>query len=105
MSLAGEADWTVELDADAVPLALALPQDAIFVAGYRAPELVSQPWLGAYELDGRLRWSVTLDRIGIAQALAVGPSGDAYLAGVLDAPPPEPGENNVDIWIARVGGG
>ena len=46
-----------------------------------------------------------LDRIGIVQALAVGPSGDAYLAGVLDAPPPEPGEDNVDIWIARVGGG
>ena len=47
-------------------------------------------------------WEHVLDREGEANAVQVGPTGDAFVIGTVMSPPPAPTiSDNRDIWIAR----
>jgi outer membrane protein assembly factor BamB len=106
LELDGTLVWELALDTDEHPYDLDVAADgAIYVAGYDGENnLVGRPWVAVLEPDGSRRWSTTLERTGIARTTAIGPFGDLFAAGHVEAAPAAPGEDNDDIWIARFAG-
>jgi hypothetical protein len=106
LRLDGTRIWDIALDPDEHPYDLDVADDgAIYVSGYDGADTgVGHPWVAVLEGDGTRRWSTTVAREGIADAVAVGPQGDLFTAGHVDVTPAVPGGRNQDIWIARFGG-
>ncbi len=63
---------------------------------------VGKPWVTRFDRDLVPVWEHVLDREGEANAVQVGPTGDAFVIGTVMSPPPAPTiSDNRDIWIAR----
>lgn len=73
----------------------------IYVAGSDLSNDEPQPWVAVFEPDGSLRWSTVVDRSGRARYVAIGPLGDLFAAGYVEAQPAAPDERNHDLWFAR----
>lgn len=105
ISLDGAPIWSLALGPDEHLSDIDVAADgAIYVGGFdRSNNLAGRPWVAVLEPDGSRRWSTIVAHTGIVFAIAVGPRGDLFAAGRVDATPAAPGEHNDDIWIARFG--
>ncbi len=105
IDLDGEVLQELALEEAEQPFALALDgSEGIYVAGrLKIEEWVYQPWILRLTRDFAREWQTTEPREGELSGVTVGPRGDAFVVGYVEAPPT--GEmldvGNADVWIAR----
>jgi hypothetical protein len=84
-------------------LAPGLDGDIYMVGGRYVGAGMQLPWVARLDRELARVWHYEHDRPGHASAVVVGPSGDAFVTGSVEAPPLGEASNfsNNDIWIAR----
>jgi len=105
VSLTGDLLRELTLSDDESLRAIAVADDAVYIAGGDILGLSKYtPWVRRLDRDFTRVWAYLEDRRGSIEGLALGPTGDVFLAGSLVAPPPAGATdfNNYDVWIARI---
>ncbi len=105
LDLGGDVLRELALAEEELPTSFAVDEDGgIYAAGaWRVGAWDSQPWVLRMTRDFAREWGVIEERAGILRDVAVGPMGDAFVVGVVEAPPIEGRleDENTDVWIAR----
>lgn len=106
LSLDGMILREATLDAAEISKDIAVGHEGeIFVAGRRElDDRVQVPWLARFDPDLVRVWDHVGERSGSADAVAVSAGGDAFIVGMVEAPPAGglvTGFANHDLWVAR----
>ena len=105
LDLEGEVLQELGLAESELPASFAVDDGGgIYIAGRaELEEWVYRPWILRVERDFTRAWEVIDPREGSLSAVAVGPMGDAFVVGSVEAPPAagQLDYDHTDVWIGR----